>query len=103
MTSDTSFEELAAEVMSNKDARTAARENAMRRSLAKTLSAYLKAYGMNPGQLAMQAGVPMVHVHRMLHEEVGGPLPLRSIVRAADVFGLEPEVTLTRKVTTDDG
>lgn len=93
-----SFEELAREVMSNPDARTAAAENELRRAVAKTLDNYLKAYGINPGQLSMQAGIPMAHVHRLLHHEVGGPLPLRSIVRAADVFGLKVKITLTRNV-----
>lgn len=78
------FEHLVAEVMEDVDARCAAMENRLRRSLYRCLSPSLEEKGWTVGEFARNAKIPYSHARRILLLDVGGFLPLSSVIRAAD-------------------
>lgn len=100
-----SFDDLYDEVMRNFHARTAARENDLRRKLANALLARLAKTDILPEKFvealtaswADRDGISEDHARRVLHYEVGGDLPLLAIVRACDKLGFDVDITLTRR------
>ncbi len=92
----TNFDTLVAEVMSDQYARTATVENDLRRDVARQIQRLVP--NVVAEELAGQAQVPVAHVRRLLHEEVGGTLPLTSLVRVADALNLRIHITLQYRV-----
>jgi len=92
---DTDFDALAEQVMSDPDARTAATENALRRTMATALSAAVTVKGLSVRGLAKAMGSSVSQVQRLLHKEVGGTLTLRTVVKAADALDLDTMVVFT--------
>jgi len=82
------YDKLAEEVLSSRIARSAAKENRIRRELAAELEAAMKARGLSIRSLAKEMNSSVSQVQRLLHREVGGSLTLRTIVRAADVLNV---------------
>lgn len=85
------FEQLVEEVMEDAEARCAARENRLRRSLYRCFSRSLQDKGWTVGEFAQNAKIQYIHARRILLLDVGGFLPLSSIIRAADALGVELE------------
>jgi len=83
-----SFDDLLATVRSDRDARTAERENALRREMAKAFHAARERKGLSVRGLAKVMGTSVSQVQRLLHEEAGGSLTLRTVCRAADCLDL---------------
>jgi transcriptional regulator with XRE-family HTH domain len=75
-------------VAQDKDARTAAVENRLRSHIGEAFDAARKAKGLSIRALAKEMGTSISQVQRMLHEDIGGGLTLRTLVRGADVLGL---------------
>jgi hypothetical protein len=92
----TNFDTLVAEVMSDQYARTAAIENDLRRDVARQIQRLVPNIAVE--ELASRAQVPVAHVRRILHEDVGGTLPLTSLVRVADALNLRVHITLQYRV-----
>ena len=100
---DTNFEALEAEVMRNFHARTAAKENALRRYLAGVVLAVLEAkkWVAHPRTLsrglAREEGIDYDHAARLMGFEVGGDLPLLAIVRGLDKLGYDLEIKVVHR------
>jgi hypothetical protein len=84
---DDSLERLIEDVLANQDARVAAHENALRRTLAVQFNAARGERAMSFRDLASAMGTSLSQVQRVLHEEVGGSLTLNTVCRAADALG----------------
>ena len=84
--------ELAAELLANQDARTGALENELRWRLGEAVTQVVKSKGLSPKALATELGVSLLQVQRLLHQDIGGALHLRTLVRAADFCSLSLEV-----------
>jgi len=87
------FDDLVEEVLSNRNARCAARENSQRRSLAVVFEKARKAKHFSIRALAEEMGTSVSQVQRLLHNELGGSLTLRAIFRAADALDIEVDLT----------
>jgi len=83
-----SFDELQKKVMQNQVARTAAIENNLRRKLGETFDIHRKQQGLSIRNLAKAAKISELQARRALHRELGGNLQLKTIIRIADVLGL---------------
>ena len=94
------FQALEDLVLSNRNARTAAFENDLRRKLAKIIEEEREQRGLSIRGLAKEMGTSISQVQRLLHREVGGTLTLRTLVRAADALGMVPSVNMRPKVTS---
>lgn len=92
-----SFDDLRAEVFNDRDARTAALENELRRRLASTFEAIRQREGMSVRDFAERIGTSTSQAQRLLHHEIGGSLTLRTLVRAADKLGVAVRVHLRPK------
>lgn len=86
--SEWSFDELAGEVLANPNARAAAGENDIRRKLSAAFERARSEKGLSVRALASAMGTSVSQVQRLLHNEVGGTLTLRTLVRAADTLDL---------------
>lgn len=84
----TNYEDTERLIMSDLVARTAARENGIRRRLAASITKAMETVKITDSQLAERTECPMEQIQRLLHKDRGGVLELRTIVRAADVLGL---------------
>jgi len=89
-----SFEGLKKLVLSNTDARTAAKENSLRRDLARPIRLTMEKLDISTKDLAKMIGVSKTQVRRLQHKEGGGNLTLNIICRAADALGLVCELRL---------
>lgn len=83
------FDAVAREVLANRDARTAYTENRLRRTLAESLNEARLHKGLSVRDLAKAMHTSVSEVQRLLHEEVGGSLTLRTVCRAADALGMK--------------
>jgi len=101
-TDECSFDELYAEVMRNPNARAAAQENTLRREMALVFDTKRKAAGLSIVELATLTGSPLPQTKRLLHQEQGGLVSLRSLVRMADVLGLQVSIQVSVKEENDD-
>ena len=84
-----SYEDLLREVLEDKDVRTAAVENDLRRELAAKFDKARCREGLSLRELAGRMGTSLSQVQRVLHREVGGSLTLRTVVRAADALKMK--------------
>ena len=89
-----SFDEMAAELLQNADARAAYNENDARRALAVEFDNARKARGLSVPDLAEQLDTTEAEVRRLLHLEQGGALSRRTIFRAAEAFDLTVNITV---------
>jgi len=76
------------------DAKAAAVENGIRRSLAEAITAALDGRKMDMYQFSRESGISSAQVRRLLHQEMGGRLTLCTVVKAASFLGLRLEITL---------
>jgi AraC-like DNA-binding protein len=97
---DTDLDALLDEIDQNQQARCAGRENAIRRILAKQINLERQARGWTVEELARQAGVSRPQTLRALYLEVGSNLMLSTIVRIADVLGIDIVVKISSKEPT---
>lgn len=88
-TNSNDFFALLEEMEEDRDVRTAALENSIRRNIASTLDEHRKAKGLSLRELAKEMGTSLSQVQRILHREQGGNLTLRTLVRAVDTLGLK--------------
>ncbi len=88
-----SFEELEKKVMQDQVARTAAIENRLRRKFGEKFEIRRRQQGLSIKKLAKAAKVSETQVRRALHRELGGNLQLKTIVRIADVLGLNISIS----------
>jgi len=95
------FFDLIREVELNQDARTAARENNLRRQIATLLDEHRQAKGLSLRDLAKEMGTSLSQVQRILHHELGGNLTLRTLVRATDALGLHVTVNIRSRCHVD--
>ena len=83
------FDAVVREVLSDRDSRTAYMENRLRRGLAGSLDEARRQQGLSVRALAKAMHTSVSEVQRLLHEEVGGSLTLRTVCRAADALGMK--------------
>lgn len=84
----TNYDDTEQFVMSDLVARTAARENGIRRKMAARLGEVMISLGLEEYELAEQTQCNIDQIRKLLHRDLGGGLELRTIIRAADVLGL---------------
>ena len=96
------FDALRAEVLSRRAARLAARENDMRRAIARSFESAREDQALSLRELASGMDTSLSQVQRLLHEDVGGSVTLRSICSAADVLNLRISVHV-RPVPANEG
>jgi len=87
------LEKLIATVLSDRDARVAAKENDLRRGLAESFEVARQRKGFSIRRLAREIRTSISQVQRLLHREVGGTVTLRSVCKAADLLELEVRLT----------
>lgn len=93
----TSFDDLLKEVLADRDARTAMLENALRRRVSSAFEKARNDKGLTVRGLAKEIGTSVSQVQRLLHQEAGGSLSLRTICRAADALGLSVQIHVRPK------
>jgi len=96
------FDDLVNEVLADRDARCAARENAMRRRLAAALNEARERLGLSVRDLAAKLNTSTSQVQRLLHEDLGGSISLATICRAADVLDLGVEIRIVHEPVCGD-
>jgi len=79
-------------VQKSHDARIAAKENRLRRQLALTIRQAMVDKGISIRELARGMNSSKSQVQRLLHEEVGGSLTLKTLLRAADCLGYSTSI-----------
>lgn len=87
------FTSLKTEVLGDREARCAYKENKLRRKLAVEFDAARAKHGLSIRSLAKAIGTSLSQVQRLLHREVGGSITLSTFVRAADALGLTLTMT----------
>ena len=98
------FEGLRNEVLADRDARCAYKENRLRRKLAAAFDEARQHRSLSIRGLAKLIGTSVSQVQRLLHREVGGSITLSTFVRAADALGLtldmsaEPQLTWSAEI-----
>jgi hypothetical protein len=93
-----SFDDLYAEVMANPDARLAALENQVRHTVGCRFDALRSERGWSIREMARRMRTKSIaQVTRICHQEFGGNLTMRTLVRAADVFGYDVEIQLVKR------
>lgn len=91
-----SWEDLLTEVLANKHARCAYRQNELRRKLAAAFEDARKAKGLSVRALAAEMETSVSQVQRLLHMDLGGSITLTTICRAADVLELTVGIHVRR-------
>jgi hypothetical protein len=86
---DTDYEALQREVLEDFACKCMAIENGLRRELAKQIEIEMKKRNWRDYNLAKHAKCPLSEIRRLLHQEVGGRLTLRTIIRSLNVLGLK--------------
>ena len=76
-------------------ARVAYNENNLRREMSNVFKAAMMKREMSAPDLAYAVFVKPSQIKRLLHEEVGGSLELKTILRAADYLGLDVVLSVT--------
>lgn len=93
----TSFDDLLKEVLADRDARTAMLENTLRRKISGAFEKARADRGLSIRGLAKEIGTSVSQVQRLLHQESGGSLSLRTLCRAADALELTVQVHVRPK------
>ena len=88
------LEELIAMAKEDPEAGLAIMENDLRRDLAAQFSALRDARGLSVRDFAAEMGTSKSQVQRVLHEDYGGNLTLRTICRAAQVVDADVDIRL---------
>lgn len=88
------MDQLEKDVLGNFDSRTACRENELRRRLSIIFREKIKNQGLGIRDFAKKTGTSISQVQRIIHNEVGGSLTLRTIVRACDILGLRINIEI---------
>src|SRR5688500_8414901 len=83
----TDYESLRLQILADQRALLAASEDDLRRSLAEQINAARREAGFSLRDLAKKMGTSLSQVQRLLHEDQGGTLTLRTICLAADALG----------------
>jgi transcriptional regulator with XRE-family HTH domain len=94
MKNENDLESLIREGLQDADVRAAFHENGLRRAIGAALSEARLARGLSVRDLAQAMRTSPSQVQRLLHQDVGGSISLRSLCRAADVLGLRVGVHL---------
>lgn len=79
-------EALFREVLNNPAARCAYQENELRRAIAASIEDARQSKGLTVRALAKAMETSVSQVQRLLHEDLGGSITLRTLCRAADVL-----------------
>ncbi|WP_155798744.1 helix-turn-helix domain-containing protein [Sorangium cellulosum] len=95
--SEYEFDDLAREVLSVRDARTAFVENRLRRRIAESFEEARCRKNLSVRELAKEMGTSLSQVQRLLHHEVGGSLTLRTVCRAAEALNLNLSIHVREK------
>jgi hypothetical protein len=91
---DTDLDRLIDEVLENPDARAAYVENALRRGISETIYAACEAQDMTLEALVDVMGTNKAQFLRLIRDELGGPLELGTICRAAIALGMSIKISL---------
>lgn len=86
------WEEIDEDVLEDRASRCADIENSLRRKIAEAFNEARDAGKLSVRDLARELETSVSQVQRLLHEELGGSLTLRTIVRAADALHLQVAV-----------
>ena len=102
MTTFESYDDFAREILDeNVEIRAASKENTLRRRLAVALQQAREMRGISIRELAKKIGTSLSQVQRVMHEEVGGSLTLRTIVKAADALDMDVSIHVRPRCTAD--
>lgn len=80
------------DILSNRDSRIAAHENFIRRGLGRWFDDARLEKGLSLREFAKYIGTSLSQTQRLLHKQLGGSLTLKTLCKAADVFGFRIEI-----------
>ncbi len=83
------MKEIFDEILKNRTARVAAKENSFRFQLAELIISTCEEKGFDPKVIMDEIGLSATQMRRLLHREVGGNLQLKSIVKILDFLDLD--------------
>lgn len=86
-------------VLDSPAAKAAYDENNLRREISKVFRAEKEKRGLSLRKLANVLGISISQTQRLLHEDLGGPLNLLSIVQAANALGLKIKIDISANWT----
>ena len=96
--SDKPWSEILQEIESDPVARAGFVENDLRREIGRALTFERERRSMSMRELADAMSTSLSQVQRVLHEDIGGTITLRTLVRAANALELRPVVRFMRAV-----
>lgn len=88
------FDNLLKEVLRNRDARAAAKENDLRRYIGKHFREAIEERGLGSKDLIELTKISKKQIERALHKSLGGNLNLKSICLVADVLDLDLNIQI---------
>lgn len=88
------FDDLVSEALQDRDVRTAAAENSLRRQIGAALDEVRRTKRWSLRAFAEAIGTSASQAQRLLHRTQGGGLTLQTICRAADALGLRVNVAI---------
>lgn len=91
------FNAMINEIMNNDEARYAAIENRIRRTIGLVVCKEMKKQNLSLDDMQDLMGPPVSQLRRLLHNELGGQLTLYTICRALDILGLELKFEVVMK------
>lgn len=92
-----SWESLLSKTLEDAKSKAAFDEVNIRSYIGRAVSAELARKNISQDDFAEMLNIPKIHVKRLIGEDIGGSLPLLSIVKALNVLDLELELVVRYK------